>query len=31
VAMFGGDLRAGPGPSGGFEVRASMPLTQAGA
>jgi signal transduction histidine kinase len=30
VAMFGGELRAGPGASGGFEVRASMPLTQAG-
>jgi signal transduction histidine kinase len=30
VAMFGGELVAGPGPSGGFEVRASMPLTQTG-
>jgi signal transduction histidine kinase len=30
VAMFGGELRAGPGASGGFEVRASMPLTQDG-
>lgn len=30
VAMFGGQLRAGPGASGGFEVHASMPLSQAG-
>ena len=31
VAMFGGQMRAGPGASGGFEVRVSMPLTQDGA
>jgi signal transduction histidine kinase len=29
VAMYGGRLAAGPGPSGGFEVRAALPL-QAG-
>jgi signal transduction histidine kinase len=29
VAMFGGELVAGPGASGGFEVRATMPLTEA--
>jgi signal transduction histidine kinase len=29
VAMFGGELRVGPGPTGGFEVHASMPLTPA--
>jgi len=27
VALYGGDVRAGPGPEGGFVVRASLPLT----
>ncbi len=32
VVLFGGELRAGPGSRGGFEVRASFPLeTRAGA
>jgi signal transduction histidine kinase len=26
VALFGGDLRAGPGPDGGFTVRARLPV-----
>jgi signal transduction histidine kinase len=30
VALYGGRLAAGPGPDGGFEVRATLPL-QAGA
>jgi hypothetical protein len=25
VALFGGDLRAGPRPDGGFTVRARLP------
>jgi signal transduction histidine kinase len=29
VALFGGELRAGPRPGGGFEVWASIPLTGA--
>jgi signal transduction histidine kinase len=27
VALFGGDLRAGPGPDGGFTVRARLPVS----
>lgn len=27
VALYGGEVRAGPGPEGGFVVRASLPLT----
>jgi signal transduction histidine kinase len=27
VAMFGGELRAGPAPGGGFAVRAVLPLS----
>jgi signal transduction histidine kinase len=30
VAMFGGDLFAGPVPGGGFAVRATLPLSRAG-
>ncbi len=26
VALFGGELRAGPKPEGGFTVRARLPL-----
>jgi signal transduction histidine kinase len=29
VGLFGGELRAGPGPAGGFAVSASMPLETA--
>ena len=29
VALFGGDLRAGPRPGGGFEVRARLPVAPA--
>jgi signal transduction histidine kinase len=29
VALFGGDLRAGPRPGGGFEVRARLPIAPA--
>ena len=27
VALYGGQLRTGPRPGGGFEVRAHIPLT----
>ena len=30
VALYGGRLAAGPGPGGGFEVRAALPLQGAG-
>jgi signal transduction histidine kinase len=30
VALYGGRLAAGPGPDGGFEVRATLPLQAAG-
>jgi len=30
VAMFGGDLKSGPLPGGGYEVRATLPLETAG-
>ena len=26
VSIYGGELRAGPGPNGGFEVRARLPV-----
>jgi signal transduction histidine kinase len=30
VALFGGELRAGPGPDGGFAVTARLPIGGAG-
>ncbi len=30
VALYGGELRAGPGPEGGFAVEATVPTTEAG-
>jgi signal transduction histidine kinase len=31
VGLFGGDLEAGPGPTGGFRVTARFPLDGGGA
>jgi hypothetical protein len=30
VALFGGELRAGPGPNGGFTVAARLPIGDQG-